>query len=113
LAAEGASQLFRKKYNSDTILGVVGQLQAEVVKFRLLNEYGADAVFSPMNYQFSRWYTSKNKKALDTFESQYAGHIVYDIRELPLILFQSEWEKDYIAGKNPEIEFFSSLVNVS
>lgn len=111
LSEEGSSQLFHRKHNSDKIIGVVGQLQFEVVKFRLLHEYGADASFYPMPYQCSRWYRSKNNKKSDVFENYYHDHIVYDVRGYPMMLFKSDWELDYIQGKHPEIVFYSSLIN--
>lgn len=111
LSEEGTSQLFRRKYNSDMIIGVVGQLQLEVVKFRLLNEYGADAIFTPMPYTASRWYYSDDKKALEKFESYYREHIVFDVRDYNLMLFKSEWERNYIEDKHSDIKFFSSLLN--
>lgn len=111
LSEEGTSQLFRRKYNSDSIIGVVGQLQFEVVKFRLLNEYGADAVFHPMNYTCSRWYRFTNKKAEDEFENYYRSHIVYDVRGYPMILFKTEWEQKYVQEKHPNVRFYSSLIN--
>ncbi|MDO8527888.1 MAG: peptide chain release factor 3 [Deltaproteobacteria bacterium] len=111
LAEEGTSQIFHRMHNSETIIGVVGPLQLEVVKFRLLNEYGADAVFPPMGYTVSCWYHSKNKNKMDDFKSYYHSHIVYDVREYPMMLFKSDWEKQYIEEKNPEIKFYSSLLN--
>ncbi|MBI5299263.1 MAG: peptide chain release factor 3 [Deltaproteobacteria bacterium] len=111
LAEEGTSQVFRRRHNSETIIGVVGQLQLEVVKFRLLHEYGADAVFTPMKYGVSRWYHSESKKEMDRFYDYYQFHIVYDVRGYPMMLFESDWEKDYIAEKNPEIHFYASLLN--
>lgn len=109
LAEEGTSQIFRKKHNSETIIGVVGQLQFEVVKFRLMHEYGADAVFSPLNYSLSRWFHTEDKKDLAAFISYYESHIVYDVRGAPLILFRNEWEKDYIATNQPKMRFYASL----
>lgn len=111
LSEEGTSQLFRRKFNSDMIIGVVGQLQLEVVKFRLLNEYGADAIFTPMPYTASRWYYSTDKKALEKFENYYKEHIVFDVRDYNLILFKSDWERNYIVEKNPDIQFYASLLN--
>ena len=111
LAEEGSSQLFRRKHNSDTIVGVVGQLQFEVVKFRLLHEYGAEAIFHQMPYNFSRWYRSSDRKKREDFESYYRDHIVYDVRGYPMMLFKSEWEMDYIQGKHQEMVFYASLIN--
>jgi peptide chain release factor 3 len=110
LAEEGSSQIFRRKHNTDTIIGVVGQLQLEVVKFRLLHEYGADAVFHPMPYTYSRWYRSGDRLKQTEFEAYYRDHIVYDVRGYPMILFKSEWELEYVLGKNPEISFYTSLI---
>ena len=111
LAEEGSSQLFRQKHNSNTVIGVVGQLQFEVVKFRLLHEYGADARFHPMPYTYSRWYRSSNRKKQIEFETYYREHIVYDVRGYPMMLFKSEWELNYIQGKQPDVNFYSSLIN--
>ncbi len=111
LAEEGSSQLFRRKHNSDKIIGVVGQLQFEVVKFRLLHEYGADASFYPMPYTYSRWYRCADRAKQGKFESYYHEHIVYDVREYPMMLFKSEWELNYIQGKHPEMIFYASLIN--
>ncbi len=111
LSEEGTSQLFRQKHNSNNIIGVVGRLQLEVVKFRLLNEYGADAVFTPMNYTCSRWYHCTNKKELEDFENYYRTHIVYDVRGYPMILFKTDWEENYVKEKRPEVCFYSSLIN--
>lgn len=111
LAEEGSSQLFRRRHNSDTIIGVVGQLQFEVVKFRLLHEYGADAVFHPMAYEYSRWYRCLDRKKQEDFESYYREHIVYDVRGYPMMLFKSEWELNYIQGKHSDLIFYASLIN--
>jgi len=111
LAEEGSSQLFRRKQNTDTIIGVVGQLQLEVVKFRLLHEYMADASFYPMPYTYSRWYRSNDHKKQTEFENYYRAHIVYDVRGYPMMLFKNEWELHYIQGKHPKMNFYSSLIN--
>jgi peptide chain release factor 3 len=110
LSEEGTSQVFRRKFNSDTILGVVGRLQFEVVKYRLLNEYGADAIFTPLNYSCSRWYYSDDKVALEKFEDYYGMQIVYDVRDYPMILLKDDWEQGYVQEKCPEVKFYSSLM---
>ncbi|HLD44102.1 MAG TPA: EF-Tu/IF-2/RF-3 family GTPase, partial [bacterium] len=111
LAEEGSSQYFRRRYNSDSIIGVVGRLQFEVVKYRLLHEYGADALFQNLPYTCSRWYRSEDRKALEKFEDYYQGQIVFDVRDYPMMLFKDDWEHNYVAGKFPEIRFYSSLLN--
>lgn len=112
LSEEGTSQLFRRRNNSDYIMGVVGQLQFEVVKFRLLHEYGADAVFTPMPYTASRWYRSSERRALETFEAYYQNQIVVDARGYSMILFKNDWEQGYVEEKNPAIRFYANLMTV-
>jgi peptide chain release factor 3 len=110
LAEEGSSQVFRRKHNSDLILGVVGRLQFEVVKFRLLNEYGADAIFTNLPYTASRWYRCGDKDALAKFENFYGSQIVFDVRDYPILLIKNEWEQKYVQEKHPEVTFYSSLI---
>ncbi len=111
LSEEGTSQVFRRDYSSDVILGVVGNLQFEVVKFRLQNEYGADVVYNPLPFTCSRWILGPTPKALETFVNYYKEQVVYDVRDYPMILFKNDWEQNYIQGKYPEIKFYSSLIN--
>ncbi len=47
------------------ILGAVGQLQFEVVAFRLADEYGVQCVFEPINVHTARWIVADNDKKLD------------------------------------------------
>lgn len=110
LSEEGTSQLFRRKYNSDSIIGVVGALQFEVVKFRLLNEYGADAVFTHLPFTCSRWYRCANKKVLEEFESYFQTQVVFDTHNYPMMLFKDDWELNYIREKYPDLVFYSSLL---
>ena len=55
LCEEGATQLFKPLRNNDLILGAVGQLQFEVVAFRLQDEYGVQCVFDPVTVHTARW----------------------------------------------------------
>ncbi|PIR25516.1 MAG: peptide chain release factor 3 [Deltaproteobacteria bacterium CG11_big_fil_rev_8_21_14_0_20_42_23] len=110
LSEEGASQIFHRKHTSETIIGLVGTLQLEVVKFRLLNEYSADADFLPINANLSRWFHSKDKKKLDEFIQYHHAQVVYDRRDYPLVLLENEWRLHYLQDKNPDLSFYSSLI---
>lgn len=111
LAEEGTSQVFRRKTTSDTFIGVVGRLQFEVVQFRLLHEYGAEALFSPLPYSCSRWYRAPDEKAREKFEDYYADRCMIDARLYPIVLFKDDWEMNYVSEKNPEIKFYASLIS--
>jgi peptide chain release factor 3 len=85
LCEEGATQLFRPLRNNDLILGAVGQLQFEVVAFRLQDEYGVQCVFEPINVHTARWVHIADErkreefraKAFDNLALDHSGALVY------------------------------------
>ncbi len=64
LCEEGATQLFKPLRNNDLILGAIGQLQFEVVAFRLQDEYSVQCVFEPINVATARWVSLDDEKRL-------------------------------------------------
>jgi peptide chain release factor 3 len=85
LCEEGATQLFRPLRNNDQILGAVGQLQFEVVAFRLEDEYSVNCVFDNVNVFTARWVTAADERKLEEFRNKayenlavdHAGALVY------------------------------------
>ena len=85
LCEEGATQVFRPLRNNDLILGAVGQLQFDVVAFRLQDEYGVQATFDNVNVFTARWVYGNDTKKLDEFRTKayenlavdHAGALVY------------------------------------
>jgi peptide chain release factor 3 len=78
LCEEGATQLFRPLRNNDLILGAVGQLQFEVVAFRLADEYGVQCVFDPVTVHTARWVESADAARLAEFRSRGHEHLAVD-----------------------------------
>ncbi len=85
LCEEGATQVFRPLRNNDLILGAVGQLQFDVVAFRLQDEYGVQASFDNVSVFTARWVYSSDAKKLAEFRTKahenlamdHAGALVY------------------------------------
>jgi peptide chain release factor 3 len=85
LCEEGATQLFRPLRNNDLILGAVGQLQFEVVAFRLQDEYSVQCVFDNVGVYTARWVDSADASKLAEFRARayenlavdHAGALVY------------------------------------
>ncbi|MBV8496372.1 MAG: peptide chain release factor 3, partial [Gammaproteobacteria bacterium] len=75
---EGATQLFRPLRNNDLILGAVGQLQFEVVAFRLADEYGVQCVFEPVGVHTARWIESADARRLEEFQARAHDHLALD-----------------------------------
>jgi peptide chain release factor 3 len=85
LCEEGATQLFRPLRNNDLILGAVGQLQFDVVAFRLQDEYGVQAGWDAINVYTARWVYCADAKKLEEFRAKayenlgvdHSGALVY------------------------------------
>lgn len=71
LAQEGASQIFKPLNGGDWIIGVVGQLQFDVIAARLKEEYGVQGRFEPVAYRTARWVMLPEtmKEDSDTFRN--------------------------------------------
>ena len=67
LAEEGVTQLFRPMIGADWIVGVVGQLQLEVLSSRIASEYGVPIAFESVGYETARWATAEDKLELKRF----------------------------------------------
>ncbi len=70
LMDEGVAQLFTSQFNGRKIVGTVGQLQFEVIQYRLEHEYGAKCRFEPMQMHKACWIQSDDKKELEEFKKR-------------------------------------------
>ena len=70
LCEEGATQLFKPLRNNDLILGAIGQLQFEVVAFRLQDEYSVQCVFDNVGVYTARWVDSADAVKLAEFRAR-------------------------------------------
>jgi peptide chain release factor 3 len=78
LCEEGATQLFRPLRNSDMILGAVGQLQFEVVAFRLQDEYNVQCVFDNISVYTARWVNAQDQRKLEEFRTKAYENLALD-----------------------------------
>jgi peptide chain release factor 3 len=112
LTDEGVAQLFTQHNGNRKIIGCVGDLQFEVIQYRLLQEYGASVQFNSLPFYKACWLTSENKAKLDEFTRFKTGNIVTDKDNHLVYLAQSEWFLNTEIGNNPEIQFhFSSEIH--
>ncbi len=70
LMDEGVAQLFTNQFNGRKIIGTVGQLQFEVIQYRLLNEYGAQCRWEPLNLYKACWIESDDPEELENFKKR-------------------------------------------
>jgi len=70
LMDEGVAQLFVNQFNNRKIIGTVGQLQFEVIQYRLLHEYGAQCRWEPLNLYKACWIESDHPEELENFKKR-------------------------------------------
>lgn len=78
LSEEGAVQLFQPFKNNDLILGAVGQLQFDVVVFRLKDEYKVECKYEPISVQTARWVECEDEKMLADFQKKNHDNLATD-----------------------------------
>jgi peptide chain release factor 3 len=105
LTDEGVAQLFVQQPGNRRIVGTVGDLQFEVIQYRLLHEYQAECHFVALPYFKACWLTSKDPEALAKFTLLKSRYICFDKDENPVFLAGSEWTLNMEKQNNPEITF--------
>jgi peptide chain release factor 3 len=105
LTDEGVAQLFSIELGNRKIVGTVGELQFDVIQYRLEHEYGAKCRWVPMNIARACWITSDDKRKLDEFIRLKGNQITYDKDRNPVFLAESEWMIRMNSDNNPDIQF--------
>ena len=78
LMNEGVAQLFINQFNGRKIIGTVGQLQFEVIQYRLENEYNARCRWEPLHLYKACWIESDDEKELENFKKRKYQYMAKD-----------------------------------
>ncbi|MFN8288166.1 MAG: peptide chain release factor 3 [Chitinophagales bacterium] len=105
LTDEGVAQLFTQQPGNRKFVGTVGELQFEVIQYRLQHEYNASCRFQPVNLTKACWLTSDNAKKLEEFIRFKSTSIVNDKDGNIVYLAPSEWFLKMEMENNPDIQF--------
>ena len=104
LAEEGTLQIFTEPgREKDPILGVVGELQFEVLKYRIEHEYGAKVEMERMGYSHARWI--EGVKTPDEIRKGRISLGVWDVDKQPVALLRDDWELRRAQQDNPKWVF--------
>lgn len=91
LMDEGVAQLFTNQFNGRKIIGTVGQLQFEVIQYRLLHEYGAQCRWDPINLYKACWVESDDDAQLADFKKRKYQYMAYDKQGRDVFLAESNY----------------------
>ena len=109
LMDEGVAQLFVHQFNGRKIIGTVGQLQFEVIQYRLLHEYGAQCRWEPMSMHKACWIESDDPAALEAFKKRKYQFMATDREGRDVFLADSAFVLTMAQNDFPKIRFhFSS-----
>ncbi len=109
LMDEGVAQLFTNQFNGRKIVGTVGQLQFEVIQYRLLHEYGAQCRWEPVSLYKACWIESDDPKALESFKKRKHQFMATDTQGRDVFLADSNYVLQMARTDFPKITFhFSS-----
>jgi peptide chain release factor 3 len=108
LCEEGATQLYRPLNNNDLILGAVGVLQFEVVRYRLQDEYSVDCDFENVNVTTARWVECDDAKELEKFRDRHNTNLALDHAGDLVYIASSRVNLEMTIEKWPKIKFLAT-----
>jgi len=105
LREEGAVQIMYSvdEAKREPILAAVGQLQFEVVQFRLQNEYGVETLLDPLPFSVARW-VGGGWPAMEKVGRLFNTATVKDSWGRPVLLFKNEWNCQQVEGEHPVLD---------
>jgi len=104
LSEEGLAQVFKTRFGSDWIVGVVGALQLDVMADRFKAEYKVEIGFEASPYSAARWIHGPKDK-VEEFIAKNSAQIGDDNDDSPVYLAKSAWELNYTAERWPDLTF--------
>ncbi len=105
LTEEGVAQLFLQEPGTRKIVGTVGELQFEVIKYRLEHEYGAKCEFDTKTYYKACWITTEDDAKLEEFKRIKGQNMVKDKEGNDVFLAPSKFMLEMEQKNYPELEF--------
>ena len=105
LMDEGVAQLFVNQFNNRKLIGTVGQLQFEVIQYRLLHEYGASCRWEPIHLYKACWIESDDEEALTAFKHRKHQFMAKDKDGRDVFLADSSYVLQMAQQDFPKIKF--------
>jgi peptide chain release factor 3 len=112
LSEEGAIQVFRRPDigTQELVVGVVGQLQFDVLAFRLQGEYGVELRMERLGYKFVRWVPGvEDMSKLNLTSTTLRAE---DAAGRPVLLFENEWSIGWARDHNKDLRLEDTATRV-
>lgn len=112
IAQEGAIQIFQE-FNTgmeEIIVGVVGELQFEVLTYRLENEYNVEVRLEKLPYEYIRWIENKNEIDVAKIQGTSDMKRIKDLKDNPLLLFVNSWSVQWYSNVTQDLSFLSLAI---
>jgi peptide chain release factor 3 len=105
LAEEGVIRLFKPSIGSQWVVGVIGELQLDVLQTRLDQEYGVALEFEPSPHEVARWIRSDDPALLKKLVETHGSSFATDQDDVPVLLMRNAWEFGRLQQDWPGITF--------
>lgn len=105
LMDEGVAQLFVSQLNGRKIIGTVGQLQFEVIQYRLEHEYNALCRWEPIQLYKACWIESDDAAQIAEFKRRKAQYMAFDKAGRDVFLADSAYILQLAQNDYPHIRF--------
>ena len=104
IAQEGAIQVYKELHigMEEIIVGVVGELQFEVLEYRLNNEYNVDIKIDRLTYRYVRW-IENNELDIDKLNLTSDTKKVKDLKDRNILIFQNDWGITWALDHNKDL----------
>ena len=108
LAEEGVTQVFRPYVGNEWIVGVVGQLQLDVLQTRLASEYDVPIAFEAAPYVTARWCAADERAELDRFLAAKRPSLAEDGDGNPVYVARNSWDLGRVQEDFPRIRLLAT-----
>jgi peptide chain release factor 3 len=108
LAEEGAASVFKPRFGTDWIVGVVGSLQFDVLADRIRTEYDVPVKFEQAELHTARWVAADDPATLKSFMDSNRVAVADDHDNAPVFLARNAWHLNRTIDDNPKIKFLKT-----
>ena len=108
MADEGVTRVFKPMIGTDWIVGVVGQLQIDVLAERIRAEYDLKMHFEQAPYETARWVSCPDKLMMKRFLDEVRGSLAEDHDGAPVFMARNSWELNRTLQDWPDVKFMAT-----